>query len=1387
MHNPKNTQRLFRLLAALIVFMLVFSQAVGQAQAQRPAPEKGESVGLVALDELEAYYGRLANHQGTIGVVVELEDTPAALIYAQKSSNSTAQTVTQIQLIQGKQDAFAAAMSGLGIQARELYRTQKVYNGIWMKVDSRDVAKLAAIPGVKAIHPLVPQEVEHTTSVPLIGAPQVWGGLDSFLGEDVTIGVIDTGVDYVHTNFGGPGVYDDQDFTTLDEAGNLFPTAKVVGGWDFAGDDYNANDDNPILAPDPDPMDCNGHGSHVSGSATGLGVLPDGSTYTEGAGDTYADLGDLSAADYMDKFRIGPGVAPKADLYALRVFGCEGSTDLTTQAIEWAMDPDNNGDFSDHLDIINMSLGSSYGSEYDPSAAASNNAVMAGMIVVTSSGNNGDVYYITGAPGMARYALSSANSVDSSGVVGAFEVTAPAALAGLLPGTEASFGPELDATGITGNVALTTPATGCTAITEDLTGKIALIDRGGCTFKTKVRNAQLKGAIGVIVANNVAGFPIGMGNDPAISDEITIPSMMTTLAAGNDIKTQLAVPETVTVRLTSEYRDQFLLWDVAVEDTLSSSSSRGPARGGTLLKPDIAAPGDSIYSTATGTGNQGVVYGGTSMASPHVAGIMALLRQQHPDWSVAELKALAMNTATNDVYTGLNHTGSKYTPTRVGAGRASVANAVQSEVIAYYKNDPGQVSVAFGAIAAVAPQTLTKSILVENTSATAQSYTVTFDSRYQDNPGLVFTLLDVNGGALVNPVNVPGRSTVEIQVQVDIDPLLLTRARDATISTAGGRERFSESGGYVVLTSTVPEPTLRVPVHIAARPASAMSVVENSLDLPAAMTGTFNLTPFGVPIDTADDWSLVYITELMHISPNEALSSGLSDAADLQYVGAISDYPYNIFDISSMYFSFATYGKWDALRSVEFDIFVDIDEDGVDDLMIYNSHTGTSSSPTDTMVSIFCLAPDYTECYIADYVNWFGGATNTNVFNNNVMTMDIPLVYLGLEDGVNTDFNFRVETFSRDLDGVLIDSTPIMHYDVEAQSFYTIDEFWYKLPVWDDNSFYNPVFEIGYDKANIAANDSKGLLLLHTHNAANAAEVLLLPSGVLYIARQDMNPTNAASVDFEVKFTGLVTGVDAGDFFVTSTGLSGATVSSVSGSGDTYTVTVNTGNGDGTLGLRLADNDSILDLNGAPLGGLGVGNGDYNQSEVYNVVKSQTFADVPGDHWAWNFIENLYVNGVTVGCGGGNFCPDGDVTRAEMAVFLLRARHGTAYTPPAATGLVFDDVAADDFAADFIEALEAEGITTGCGGGNYCPNANISRAEMAVFILTAKYGAGYTPPAATGTVFADVAAGDFAAAFIEQLAAEGIASGCGGGDFCPNTPVTRAEMAVFLVAAFNLP
>jgi len=290
---------------------------------------------------------------------------------------------------------------------------------------------------------------------------------------------------------------------------------------------------------------------------------------------------------------------------------------------------------------------------------------------------------------------------------------------------------------------------------------------------------------------------------------------------------------------------------------------------------------------------------------------------------------------------------------------------------------------------------------------------------------------------------------------------------------------------------------------------------------------------------------------------------------------------------------------------------------------------------------------------------------------------------------------------------------------------------------------------------------------------------------VTSIVRANPNPTNLTSVNFTVTFSESVTGVDITNFNLTTSGVSGAAVSGFSGSGSSYTATVSTGTGNGTIRLNVSSNNSIKDAATNPM----VAN--FNSGEVYSVSKTATFADVPLDYWANNYIERLYYAGVTGGCSTVplNYCPENTVTRAQMAIFLLKAKYGSSYTPPAVgIGSGFDDVPLGSFAEAWIKQLAAESITSGCGNGNYCPDATVTRASMAIFLLKSKHGSAFNPPTAIG-VFADVPVGTFADKWIEKLASEGITGGCSTVplNYCPDDSVNRAQMAIFLVKTFNLP
>jgi len=188
-----------------------------------------------------------------------------------------------------------------------------------------------------------------------------------------------------------------------------------------------------------------------------------------------------------------------------------------------------------------------------------------------------------------------------------------------------------------------------------------------------------------------------------------------------------------------------------------------------------------------------------------------------------------------------------------------------------------------------------------------------------------------------------------------------------------------------------------------------------------------------------------------------------------------------------------------------------------------------------------------------------------------------------------------------------------------------------------------------------------------------------------------------------------------------------------------------------------------------------------------------TFLDVPSDRWSWQYVEALENAGITKGCGAGNFCPTSFLTRAEMAVTLIRATHGPAFVPPPATG-VFEDVAASGpnrhWAVDFIEQLYHDGLTNGCSTTSlrYCPEGHLTRAEMVNFLMRYQHGTSFVPPPATG-IFADIPANHWAIEEAEQGYRDGTTNGCGTNPlrFCPDNDLPREEMAAFIVKAFHFP
>ena len=193
------------------------------------------------------------------------------------------------------------------------------------------------------------------------------------------------------------------------------------------------------------------------------------------------------------------------------------------------------------------------------------------------------------------------------------------------------------------------------------------------------------------------------------------------------------------------------------------------------------------------------------------------------------------------------------------------------------------------------------------------------------------------------------------------------------------------------------------------------------------------------------------------------------------------------------------------------------------------------------------------------------------------------------------------------------------------------------------------------------------------------------------------------------------------------------------------------------------------------------------QQKQWALHVGESFTDVPRSSTFYYFVETLLHHAVTAGCGGTAYCPLESATRQQMAVFVLAAKEGVGYAPPTCTTPVFDDVPASSPFCRWIEELARRGVSSGCGGGNYCPTAAVSREQMAVFVLRT-LDPTLNPPAciAGSEMFADVPASSGFCRWIEELARRGITAGCGGGNYCPAQPVTREQMSVFLTGTFGL-
>jgi subtilisin family serine protease len=1008
---------------------------------------------------------------GRVAVMVELADPTVAQVYAQEmhatafslraKASAVAAAQAQLARLTRAQDALVTSLTGPEIRASVLYRAQRAYNGVAVEVDPAELAAIRALPGVKAVHALVPKYPSNSTSVPFIEAPQVWDSTGpNATGAGVKVGVIDTGIDYLHVDFGGSGTYRSDD-TYVDP--NWPKNAKVVGGTDFVGDNYDADGiyGSTTPVPDPDPQDCNGHGTHVAGTLAGYGETIDNATLT----------GPYGPSTPFGALKIGPGVAPGAELYSLRVFGCQGSTNMVVPAIEWAMDPNGDGDFSDHLDVINMSLGAPYGTAADPDAVASDEAALAGVSVVAAAGNEGDGFFIAGDPGVATRAISVASAGDSGALTYTVQVNSPASIAGQYQSTPAAFGPELSGTDITSDVVRTSPVDACNVITNGaaITGKVAVIDRGGtnpdgtaCTFVQKVFRAQAAGATFVIIANNRDGNVLVNMADDGSGTTITIPSCFISQYDGNTIKAQIASPGVNATVLKA-----------SLADVISDFSSRGPRGGDLLLKPDVAAPGFSITSAYAGTGTEAIVFSGTSMAAPHVAGTIALLKQLHPSWTVEQLKAAVLNTAKDPLYNAANMTPPVVGQGREGAGMVDAAAAAATSAVAFSADLPGSVSVSFGALEVAGFGTWSRNVEVDNLSGSALSYGLGY-TEVVGTPGVTVSF---PGGS---SVNVPAGGSATFPVQLSADPSLMKHTHDASFAeTLDGNARswLSEETGHITLTPATGQ-ALRVPLYAAVRPASLMGTAKTGL--PLSTDGTFQIHLQGQGLSTGTSFPE---DEVSLISAFELQQANGDPTGNIRDLGVASDYQAQVaagkgIADSAIFFGVVTSAVWSNPIVPPIDIVIDTNGDNTPDFELVIDEVTQGS---DVFASELCNVSNGS----CDFLP-LGGVTpdlrDTVPYDTDVFVLPVNASTLGLSAG-KTSFRYALNA-----------ATPVWHtFDVAKPGFSFGGTDYLGQPATQPlyTDLPGQTIQVTYSRADASADGTLGVLLLHHHNVAGSrAQVL---------------------------------------------------------------------------------------------------------------------------------------------------------------------------------------------------------------------------------------------------------------------------------------------------------
>ena len=640
--------------------------------------------------------------------------------------------------VRAEKQAFRDSARTAGLNFKERYAYDTLFNGLSVAIDKSQMSKLSRIAGVKSLYMVdtiaLPRTTEASpelfTALAMTGADIAQNvlGLD---GTGVKVAVMDTGIDIDHPDFGGNG----------SNHSTTFPTPRVITGYDFVGDAFTGSN-TPV--PDANPDDCNGHGTHVAGIVGANGVVK--------------------------------GVAPGVTFGAYRVFGCTGSTtaDIMIAAMERAL--------ADGMDVLNMSIGSSFQWPQYPTAKAASRLVNKGMVVVASIGNSGaNGLYAAGAPGLGDKVIGVASFDNSHDFLPYFTVSPDDRKIGYSAAAGAPPPPISGSAPMARTGTATSPADGCaTLLAGSLTGKVALIRRGTCSFRQKALNAQSAGAAGVVLYNNAAGR---ISPTVAGSPAVAIPVVAVSASEGVLINSRLAAGA-----VTMTWTDQKASFPSATGGLISSFSSYGLSPD-LSLKPDIGAPGGNIYSTWPIELGSYASLSGTSMSSPHVAGTAALLLQAAPNTPSQAVRGILQNTAAPKPWWGNPGLGFLDNVHRQGAGMVQIDKAIVTAT----RIEPAKLSLGESESGPVAT-----ALTLRNNGSTAVTYALT----------------RVNALSTGSNTFSPSFSTSNASVAFDVPSVIVPAGSSATITatiTPATAPVGGQYGGYLVFTPDDGSATLRVP------------------------------------------------------------------------------------------------------------------------------------------------------------------------------------------------------------------------------------------------------------------------------------------------------------------------------------------------------------------------------------------------------------------------------------------------------------------------------------------------------------------------------------------------------------------------------------------------